>query len=162
MAKINVRAKGQRGEREVVSMLQSIVDRVIAQINEIRVREGQERVGLDPGSHQILRNQLQSAVGGADLVGIDWLAPEIKYQEVEKLNEWWAQTVRQTKPGQVGVLIHRRNNQKWRVRMLGKLALIDGRHVTCPVDIGLDAFLLWFENEFRSRTLGLVGQAPLN
>lgn len=155
MSRINVRSKGQRGEREVVTMLQSIVDRVIAAINkeiDDEISQGvMVRVGKRPDQVQVLRNQLQSAVGGSDLSGIDWLAIEVKYQETENLNSWWAQTQKQTKPGQVGVLIHRANQQKWRVRMLGKLALIDGRHVTCPVDITVDAFLLWFENEFRSR-----------
>lgn len=155
MSRINVRAKGQRGEREVVGMLQIIVDRVITDINreiDLEISQGVTvRVEKRPDPHQILRNQLQSAVGGSDLVGIDWLAPEIKYQETENLRSWWDQTVRQTKSGQIGVLIHRANNQKWRVRMVGKLALDDGRHVTCPVDITIDAFLLWFEHEFRIR-----------
>jgi len=151
MAKINVRSKGQRGEREVINMLQEIIDRVcrsrVAESSEMSSGEGENR----PDHRHLLRNQLQSAIGGSDICGLEWLAIEVKYQETENINSWWAQTLSQTKPNQIAVLIHRANGKKWKIRMMGKIELKDGRHVKCPVDIILSSFLLWFEHEFRSR-----------
>lgn len=139
--------KGKRGEREIVRALQPIVDRVIKEVNELKAPD-------DPGraeSVRLLRNSLQSAVGGQDIVGLPWLMLEIKYQETTYLTNWWHQALEQTKPGQVTVLIHRKNSQRWLVRMVGFLELADGRKVKCPVDISFEVFLIWFENELRAR-----------
>lgn len=140
--------KGKRGEREIVRALQPIVDRVIKEVNDNHDSNG----GLGRAeSVRLLRNSLQTAVGGQDIVGLPWLMLEIKYQETTYLTNWWHQALEQTKPGQVTVLIHRKNSQRWLVRMVGFIPLSSGRKVSCPVDISFDIFLIWFENELKAR-----------
>lgn len=123
------RDKGKRGEREVVKLLQPIVD--------IAYRDK----GLEPPVLE--RNLMQSHKGGCDLVGLDWLALEVKFQENTQLKTWWEQTKSQSK-GREPVLIHRKSRQEWRVRMFGHL-LIGSRRVKTPVDISLQAFSLYFK-----------------
>lgn len=140
--------KGKRGEREIVRALQPIVDRVIGEVNAQAAQMGSEKVAE---SVRLLRNSLQSAVGGQDIVGLPWLMLEIKYQETTYLTNWWHQALEQTKPGQITVLIHRKNSQRWLVRMVGHLPLSSGRKVSCPVDISFEIFQIWFENELKAR-----------
>src|SRR6476620_2386756 len=64
--RINVRNKGQRGEREVVGLLQAIVDKVRRERNLLPI--------------VIQRNQMQSHSGGEDLAGLDGFAVEVKFQ----------------------------------------------------------------------------------
>lgn len=97
--------KGKRGEREVVKLLQPIVDKVYS---------AYPMLGDAPA---IQRNTLQSDKGGFDLVGLDWLAPEVKFQESFNLSGWWAQTERQAATHQTPVLIYRRSRVSWRVRI---------------------------------------------
>jgi UTP:GlnB (protein PII) uridylyltransferase len=124
------RSKGRRGEVEIRDLLQAVVTKVCDRRNVPEL--------LRP---QIERNLTQSRGGGADLQGLDWLALEVKYQEKEYNTDWWDQAKRQTKQGQETILIYRRNFHPWRVRMYGFL----GSYVKTPVDVALDAFLVWFE-----------------
>lgn len=126
MAKVNVRAKGQRAEREAIKLLQPVVDKVY---------KGR---GLTPPLLE--RNQMQTHRGGYDLVGLEWLSMEIKHQEVLKVDEWWEQCIMQTRPGQIPVLMYKQNNIKWRVRVTARVG-----DRTIPVEIGVDDFLLYFE-----------------
>lgn len=120
--------KGKRGEREVVKLLQPVVNEVYREL------------GLEPPALE--RNLMQSHKGGCDLAGLDWLALEVKYQEQEQLTSWWAQCVRQAAGSREPVLFYRKNNAKWKVRMLGFLLAGDKR-VRCPVDISAEAFLAY-------------------
>jgi hypothetical protein len=122
--------KGKRGEREVVKLLQPIVDRVFG-----------ER-GLEVPV--LYRNQNQSFQGGYDIDGIDWLALEVKRQETLNINTWWKQTVRQASTKQVPVLIYKQNRMKWRIVMFGFLDA-GSVGVKCRVDISLEDFLIYFE-----------------
>lgn len=113
-------------------------------------------------------------VSGFDVAGLDWLALEIKRQENENLTQWWKQCKesaweksmkeeikRDGKAGivfeRVPVLIWRRNREAWKVRMFGYLTCDGGLafdegcggRIRCPVDIGIEAFLLWFEMKLR-------------
>ena len=63
------------------------------------------------------RNVEQVRGGGFDLVGIDWLALEVKRQETLNLTSWWNQTLRQAGSHQLPVLMYRANRQPWRFRM---------------------------------------------
>lgn len=122
--------KGKRGEREVVKLLQPIVDKVFGDRGlEVPV---------------LYRNQNQSFQGGYDIDGIDWIALEVKFQETMQINKWWEQTVRQSSGGQVPVLIYRKTRMKWRVMMFGYLDC-GGVRVKAPVDIALESFLVYFE-----------------
>lgn len=134
------RNKGQRAEREVAKLLQPVVTTVW---NEL---------GKDGPAPNLQRNLMQSHKGGHDLVGLDWLALEVKHQEQFALAAWWQQTKEQAdKAGQrmlvevEPVLFYRKNNVAWRVIMRGYLDVRGERRVRCPVNIGIEAFLVWFK-----------------
>lgn len=97
------RDKGARGEREVIDLLQPIVDTAY------------RAAGLEPP--QLKRtSSMQADGGGCDVHGIDWLALEVKRCETLSLDAWWRQCLQQTKPGQMPVLVYRQNGRQWRVR----------------------------------------------
>ena len=123
--------KGKRGEREVVRVVQPVISEIYS------------GMGLEPPS--IERNLNQSRKGGYDIAGLDWLALEVKYQEQENLSGWWKQCKDQAGPNQEPVLLWRRNGGKWRCRMFGHLDAGGIYKVRCPVDIGLEAFLLYLK-----------------
>lgn len=131
------RDKGQRAERAVVHLLQPIID------------EEYERAGKE--SPMLERNQMQSHKGGYDIVGLDWLALEVKHQENLQVNQWWKQCMDQTKDGQESVLIYKQNRTKWRVVMFGMIPVggdwIDWPRV--PVEISVEAFLICFRQRIR-------------
>lgn len=124
------RSKGQRGEREIVHLLQPYVNKAF------------QDCGLQPPLIQ--RNQLQSDRGGYDLVGVPWMAPEVKRCETLNLKAWWKQCMEQAKDGQTPVLFYRQNASKWRVRMVGILPATGCKDVKVVVDISIDAFLHYF------------------
>lgn len=123
------RDKGKRGEREVIELLQPVV-------NEVR-----ESFGLAP--MLLKRNTLQADRGGSDIAGLHWLAIECKYQEQTNTTAWWKQTLEQAQADQEPVLFYRRNNIAWRVKMHGLLGRVScGQQVPVTVDV-LD-FIKWF------------------
>ncbi|MCK5613717.1 hypothetical protein KAR91_68265 [Candidatus Pacearchaeota archaeon] len=129
--------KGKRGEREVVKIIQPIVDEVYGSF------------GMEPP--QIFRNQNQSFQGGYDLDGLDWLAIEVKRQETLSIKKWWEQTLEQADKGQDPVLIYRQSRKKWRVMMYGWLDCgVSG--IMVPVDIGLAEF----ESYLRLKLAGII------
>jgi hypothetical protein len=135
---INARNKGKRGEREVRDLLQAIVD------SEFQAG------GMIPP--RLERNLQQVRAGGADLVGLEWLALEVKYREQSQIAQWWEQAKGQAKDGQEPVLIHRSNHQPWQVRMFGYL-MPPGQwkeRVVTPVDISLEAFLAYLRVRIRA------------
>lgn len=135
MAGTMSRNKGQRGEREVIALLQPVLDEVYGS------------VGLE--SPALARNLMQSRNGGFDVVGLDWLALEVKFQQQENVATWWRQCKEQAGPGdREPVLFYRRNNAKWRIRMFGCL-VAGSERVRCPVDIGLEAFLAYLTLRLR-------------
>lgn len=129
------RDKGQRAEREAIKLLQPIID-------EEFQKQGKE-------SPLLQRNQMQSHKGGYDIVGVDWLALEIKHQETLQLQQWWSQTTGQAGGDKEPILMYKQNRVKWRVVMYGYLPFggdwIDWQRV--PVDITLEAFLLYFRQK---------------
>ena len=135
--KINSRSKGQRAEREVVKILQPVID------------ELSRETGVS--TPQLQRNTIQSDKGGFDLVGLDWLALEVKHCETFQLEKWWDQTLRQAK-GKVPVLFYRRNQISFRVRMRGTVWVDDIFH-DCVCDISLDDFVKWFRLKLKSEFL---------
>ena len=135
--KINSRSKGQRGEREVCKLLQAASNTVY------------EYHELTPPT--IERNQMQSNNGGYDLIGIDWLAPEVKMCETFLLDKWWQQTLSQCAPNQTPVLIYRKSRVKWRVRMIGSIFVNADTHMGVLADISIDEFLTWFQTTLSSR-----------
>lgn len=90
---MNSRQKGKRGELELAHLLQAY---------GFNTRRGQQYSG---------------ASGEADVIGVDGLHIECK--RVEQLNLYNAmeQAERDHRPGEVPVVIHRKNNKPWLVTM---------------------------------------------
>lgn len=140
--RINVRAKGQRGEREVVKLLQEVVDKV------------RRRFGAEPLVLQ--RNSLQAHLGGADIHGLDGFAIEVKVQEAENIPGWWRQAIQQaealSRPNRtpfVPVLFYRRNGRPWSVKWRAfVLTPRDRDNIELDVEADLSDFLDWFENAY--------------
>lgn len=146
---INIRQKGQGGEREVAQVLNPIVLRLLA-------KHGREVPPVDKPPVQ--RNQNQSAVGGSDLTGTFGLAIEIKRQEALSVNTWWAQCTKQARNnGEVPVLLYRQNGKKWRVVLQAGLGLPGGAsapnlpvgalgsYLLARVETDWETFLQFFE-----------------
>lgn len=139
---VNARAKGMRGEYEVIRLLKPTVDKVYAEL-------GLAVVNLE-------RNILQTRAGGYDIVGLDWLALEVK--RVEKTTHdksgilgWWEQCRRQAGAEQEPVLFYRPNVTQWLIRMYGYLCIgpNGGPRVRTVVTVDLPSFLVWFEIRLR-------------
>lgn len=134
-----MRDKGQRGEREVVKILQEVVDRV--------------RLLFHAEPLVLQRNTLQSHLGGCDLHGLDGFAVEVKFVEQDAVNTWWRQTVRQaeqlSKPDRephVPILFYRGTRQPWTVKF--RMYVQTPREtaaVELDAETDLEDFLTWFE-----------------
>lgn len=85
---INARAKGANGEREVINMLQEVIDEVATSVSE--------EYGCSFEFPRLIRNTLQSAQGGEDIHGLPWYAVEVKRCEKQDIGRWWLQTTRQS------------------------------------------------------------------
>lgn len=132
------RDKGGRGEREAMSYLQPVVDRVCEEM-------GRERLVLR-------RNQDQRwAKKQYDLIGVPWMCLEVKRQEdMSGIEGWWRQTLAACGHRQYPVLMYRPNYQKWKVRMKIHAAAGD-QWSWLTVTIDIDTFLEWFESMLRYR-----------
>lgn len=135
------RNKGKRSEREIVHILQPIITSVYD--DYIKASGYVDESFKTP---ILQRNTIQSDRGGFDIIGLDWLAIEVKHCETFGLNDWWQQTVRQA-GNKMPVLFYRKNNVAWRVRTHGVLFDAPCRNAwsTAIVDISLEDFLNYFE-----------------
>lgn len=143
MATINIRAKGQSGEREVATMLNAIVQ---------KVRQSKGLPQLDDRDLPFQRNQNQSAVGGDDLTNPYGLAIEVKRQETLSVNTWWKQcTASALRSGGRPILIYRQNRKPWRVVMTAPLPVTDSKSIgPVQVEVSVETFLAWFEQYHSS------------
>lgn len=133
---INIRRKGQSGEREIADMLNFIIYSVM---KEKGLYEEECRKGLST----VQRNQNQTAVGGNDLTGCFGLSIEVKRQEQLAVSTWWAQCVASAKRNnEIPILIYRQNRKAWRVRMPGRVGNIDA-----IVEIDIDTFKKFFAEQ---------------
>lgn len=123
------RNKGHDGEREIVRLLQPVVELVL----------GEKRLG---------RNLQQTRQGGHDICGLEHLAIEVKRCETLEIEKWWRQTLRQAEMvgGAIPVLIFRQNRGKWRVMMFGRVG-----HLICRVEIDMTTFGLWLGEDLANR-----------
>lgn len=122
------KAKGYRGEIEVKEILEGIVSEVYG------------RAGIAPP-------ELSRSPHGRDLVGLPWIAVEVKRVERDNpfmLSSWWNQAKEQAGLNREPVLFYRMNSRPWNIRMFGYLAGTGTSRIRCPVDIGLEAFSAWF------------------
>lgn len=124
------RDKGARGEREVIELLQPIVDTAY------------QAAGLEPPKLK-RTSSTQADGGGCDVCGLDWLALEVKRCETLQLDAWWRQCLAQAKPSQLPVLAYRRNGTQWRVRLFVSTST---PHVTMLADISIDDFKTYFHH----------------
>jgi hypothetical protein len=133
---INGRVKGRAAEHEVIRLLQPILNRVY------------QDLGLEPPTMK--RNLEQVRGGGYDLVGLSWLALEVKRQENINVPLWWAQTIRQAGKTKVPVLVYRRNRERWKVVMKARLHLTAGEPgYLARAEISWDDFVLWLEKRLH-------------
>lgn len=130
------RNKGKRAEREVVQLLQPIVDKVYSELKK------------EPPILQ--RNTLQSDRGGFDLVGIEFLAIEVKMQEQFSLETWWMQTLKQARHDQLPVLFFRKSRVPWKVMTQVHLPLPEDGRYLARVELTKDEFLGYFEMLLKS------------
>lgn len=130
------RNKGQRGEREVLDLMQNVINEVYGSYD------------LEPP--QLKRNTTQSDRGGDDIVGLEWMAPEVKYQETFVINQWWAQAERQAGANKEPVLFYRKNRVPWTVRLRLR-AHVGDQQLTIVSTIDIDSFLVWFRLQLVMR-----------
>ena len=140
MAGNKSRNKGITGEREVIRLLQPIVDKIY-------VAYDMEEIPL------LERNTLQCNKGGSDVAGLDWMALEIKRHESLSLDIWWEQCRLQCKKSQTPILLYRQNGKKWRAQTHATLLfgndISSGFRIT-RVDFSIDDFIDWFENKVET------------
>ena len=127
--------KGKRAEREIIRLLQPIVERVYADL-------GYEDIPL------LQRNTLQSHRGGYDIIGLEWLAIEVKHQEQLSVNTWWKQTLRQAAAGQMPTLFYRKNNVKWQVVIRTQVFVGNG-FVPIRSTVSMEDYMIYFERRLR-------------
>lgn len=92
MGKINSRAKGANGEREISRLIRE---------RGYNVRRGQQFSGLE----------------GEDVVGLDYIHLEVKRVENLNIDKAMEQSIRDSKAGQIPTVFHRKNNKKWKVTL---------------------------------------------
>lgn len=145
---INIRTKGQEGEREVARAMNSIVEAVMKRYSYPA-----------PTKPIIQRNQNQSAVGGSDLSNPFGLGIEVKRQEALSINSWWNQCLAACKvDGCLPIVVFRQNGKKtWRVIMNTDIKIDSVCHMQgVRAEIGWEDFLQWFYNYIeRKLALGL-------
>lgn len=91
---MNSRDKGKRGELEVAHLLQQ---------HGFDARRGQ---------------QFSGANGDADVVGLPGIHIEVKRVEKLNIDEAMEQSIRDSRHGEIPVVIHRKNGKPWKVTML--------------------------------------------
>ena len=148
--KINSRSKGQRGEREIVELLESIAWPIYRQLGKPLPR--------------IERNQNQSNAGGCDISGLPYLAIEVKMQERLELDAWCRQLIAEAPKGATMVLFYRQSRKPWRVCCFGALySRVDPRdrpHEKDHLTFGIFETSLSSARRWLSRLVWL--EAPLH
>ncbi len=138
------RSKGQRAEREVIKLLQPVVNEVWQQVFG-------DKVGGEWEIPKLQRNTLQSDEGGFDIVGLQWMALEVKHQEKLQVEKWWEQTVRQAKGKAEPILMYKQNNVKFRVRVWVPIWVHGyGEHINEVVEMSLESFIRYLRKRLES------------
>lgn len=138
---INIRQKGQEGEREIQRALEPIIRKVMS--------EGGFPL---PDKPIVQRNQNQSSVGGSDLSNTFGLAIEVKRQEQLSIGTWWKQCEKAAKESaEYPVLLYRQNGKKWKCVTLVWLTLHGGAQQQARAEMDWDSFLHWFEEWVRRK-----------
>lgn len=137
---VNIRTKGQTGERDVIIMLETTLSNLLAQ-------DGSPV----PAKPVFQRNQNQSAVGGSDITNPFGLCIEVKRQEQLSINTWWKQCLQAANEfGGVPILIFKQNRLKWRVIMHTNNFYCDRGYVQVRSEITIDDFLVWLHHRIKN------------
>lgn len=143
MAGMQSKNKGKNAEREVINLLQPIVEMQYQKYSTLEIP-------------LLERNLNQSNKGGYDIIGLDFLAIEIKRQETLNLTAWWSQCVKQAKSNQIPILLYRQNNKPWCAVMEVDI----GYGVLSTVQIPLADFLKWFTLKLEYQLTKLIPPPP--
>lgn len=144
---INIRQKGQQGEREIADMLNLIVYTVM---KELDYSEDECLKGFNT----VQRNQNQSAVGGNDLTNCFGLSIEVKRQEQLSVNTWWAQCLAAAeRNNEMPVLMYRQNRKAWRIRTFVWVNLPGAKHIRILGEFDIDSFKNWFAEWVKLKLL---------
>ena len=133
MKPANAIKKGKSAEREVVAMLQEVVNEVYK--------------GSDIVPDLFRTGYQQSDKGGSDIGGIPWLACEVKFHKQLAVNTWWEQCAGQARKDQTPVLFYKVAHKGWRVRMRGVLYCSNSKAKVwsnASVEISVEDFLTYF------------------
>ena len=138
---MNIRQKGQNGEREIAKVLNGIVGDVRDKLN---------LTPLEKNQFIFQRNQNQTAIGGSDLSNNLGLSIEIKRQERLTIDTWWEQCLSQARvENKEPILLFRQNNKKWRCCMNGFAICVIKTNII-RVEISFDDFKHWFRDYYES------------
>lgn len=136
---INIRAKGQNGEREVAKAMNETIMEVMREL-------GFPQTEIDKAANSVQRNQNQSAVGGNDLSNTFGLSIEVKRQEQLSINTWWNQCLSAAmRNDEIPVLLYRQNGKKWKCVTFAYLSLPNGTSTATRVEFEWVDFLAWFK-----------------
>lgn len=146
---INIRQKGQEGEREIAKMLNLIVKQVRGELG-LPLYETKDEI--------FQRNQNQSAVGGSDLSNPLSLEIEVKRQEALSVGSWWKQCVTSAeRTDGIPILIFRQNRKPWRVCLFVEIPLQTSFNQVSDysfmsrvkAEIDIDTFKHWFRVYYK-------------
>ncbi len=135
---INIRTKGQEGEREICKLFNGVYKEVYELLGKTL-----------PDKDIAQRNQNQSAVGGCDISNTCGLAIEVKRQEALSINTWWKQCeISAIALNKFPVLIFRQSKQKWRVMLyVNQIRLFQSEKILAVrAEITMDDFLVYFKD----------------
>ncbi len=127
--RINIRSKGQSGEREAIDMLQPIVDSVFGK-----------------GAYNLERNLEQVRHGGADIANCPVFCVEIKRQEQLSKKAWWKQIMAACGKHEIPVVLYRQNRKSWQA-MIPAYKLVKGSNLNQFVECNIEVYLLYFEEQ---------------
>ena len=154
---VNIRSKGQRGERDIMKLLNDQV---------IDIRKEAQLPPLDKIDLPFQRNQNQSAVGGSDLSNVIGLEIEVKVQEQLSIGSWWRQTVGSAgRTGGIPILAYKQSYKGWKFCMYGGISIGPNRSrfiTKCQID--KECFVVWFRAYYREWLMNteLVPPVPIN
>jgi len=137
--KVNSRAKGSAGERELINEMEGWLGPWVKQ--------------------QVKRNLEQTRNGGHDLIGLGRWALECKrYKEATEsdIEGWWHQAVAQAHlVGKTPVLAYRLDRRSWRVRIPTRelLAWLGNWDIEWTAEITLQAFCAILNEELSEEAL---------
>jgi len=135
MGGLTSRNKGKRGEREIIELLQPVVDYAYESLQQRGVACGQPP--------KLQRNSLQSDGGGCDLHNMPHFAIEVKYVEQQNpanIKAWWEQACEQAGDDKQPVLIYRRNHEDWKVMMRGSIGNHRIKAQPCVATTDMESF----------------------